>query len=175
MEVEIKIPLSLYQFSELLSRFGKGEFKIKNDYYFSKYNTYEERKEHNEKLIRIREEVDGDCFLTTKNKSIKDGVENNIELETKIDKGYFMKFFNDIGYLNYFSKNKKSWLLNIQGTNSELEIINNRYFYIEIEYITNMLESRESALLVIKQVCDVLGVNYEDRDERSWIEILKVE
>lgn len=176
MEIEVKIPVDFAKFSKLLEMFAvNGEFKLKKDSYFSKYDTYNERKENNETLIRIREENE-DCFITTKKKTILDGVEKNTEIETKVEKYFFFNFLlNDIGLKNYFSKNKKTWLMNINGTNTELEIINDKYFYVEIEYITSTLENIQDATIYIKQVCESLGLNYEDRDTRSWMEIISEE
>ncbi|MCR4823664.1 MAG: hypothetical protein K5873_12425 [Treponema sp.] len=170
---------------------------IKSDEYYSLYKSREERKKNKElKVIRIRSEkneslepsgidIYGDnssaekVFFTIKEKTCENGVEFNSEYESLIEEPQVLrKFFSATGYICWFKKVKDSFSTycsfkkNPSDFQAHLEVESvNGHKYIEIEYTKDDL----SADLVRKNLENILlalNLNPEDRDSRSWPEIL---
>ena len=195
-EIEVKIPLSKEDFDRLFDSLilckahipgvdvvsSSSDLIVKRDEYYSKYNPREERRAAGEpQVIRIRtEEISGasKSYFTLKFKKKENGIELNKEDETFIQEPEVLReFFAEAGYHLFFDKVKKNYSANCQsdffpGINfhAELENVNN-LLYLEVEVVQEEGEAdviKQSLFDFLKQ----LGLNPENRDSRSWMEIL---
>lgn len=195
-EIEVKIPLAKEDFDRLFDSLilckthipgvdvvsSSSELIVKRDEYYSKYNSREERRAAGEpQVIRIRtEEISGasKSYFTLKFKKKENGIELNKEDETFIQEPEVLReFFAGAGYHLFFDKVKKNYSANCQsdffpGINfhAELENVNN-LLYLEVEVVQEEGEAdviKQSLFDFLKQ----LGLNPENRDSRSWMEIL---
>lgn len=195
-EIEMKIPLTEEKYNELIQVFCEQKSQIegikiikacpetvfKQDEYWSRYDSREERLEHKElQVIRIRTEVkDGkhEAFFTLKHKNRQNGIELNKEDETYIENPDVLRlFFTEAGYHKWFDKVKKnvgafchSSVLPGVEFHVELEVVNGLK-YIEVEVTSEEGDAQviKSALGDFMKQC---GLNPDDRDCRSWVEIL---
>lgn len=195
-EIEMKIPLTEGKFKELVDVFCYGKIDvegikviktcpdlvIKKDEYWSRYNSREERLANKEpQVIRIRQEESEEkteAYFTLKHKTRQNGIELNKEDETFIEDPEVLRlFFIDAGYHKWFEKIKKnvgayctSSVLSGVEFHVELEDVNGLK-YIEVEVTTEDGDADviKSALGEFMKQC---GLNPEDRDIRSWVEIL---
>lgn len=178
METEVKIEISPEQFV----RFSEQTdfLKVsKEDIYYSKFNTKTERIENNEPLVRIRKS-NSDYYFTTKIKNIVDGIERNLERETKIDDKFVIEnFLFDTGYHIYFQKSKEGFKKTIKEDDYEINIEifvvscnNKQKIYFEIEIISDKL-SNSQAIELLKEKVSSFDLDFEKRDERSWISIFE--
>lgn len=195
-EIEVKIPLSKEDFDRLFDSLilckahipgvdvvsSSSELIVKRDEYYSKYDSREERRAAGEpQVIRIRtEDISGvsKSYFTLKFKKKENGIELNKEDETFIQEPEVLReFFAEAGYHLFFDKVKKNYSANCQsdffpGINfhAELENVNN-LLYLEVEVVQEEGEAdviKQSLFDFLKQ----LGLNPENRDSRSWMEIL---
>lgn len=195
-EIEMKIPLTEEKYNKLIQVFCEQKSQIegikiikacpetvfKQDEYWSRYDSREERLEHKElQVIRIRTEVkDGkhEAFFTLKHKNRQNGIELNKEDETYIENPDVLRlFFTEAGYHKWFDKVKKnvgafchSSVLPGVEFHVELEVVNGLK-YIEVEVTSEEGDAQviKSALGDFMKQC---GLNPDDRDCRSWVEIL---
>lgn len=201
-EIEIKIPLSLEEYSQLFDVFsnkkdvfagltfvqkdgknGPAEIVTKKDEYWSKYNSRAERVEHKEaQVIRIRSEESSGAskaFFTIKHKIFQNGIELNKEDETFVeDPEVLREFFQEAGYHMWFEKVKKSC-----GAYCNSSVMPGIEFHVEVELVNDLpyieieVTQEEGQADKIKQALQdfvkVLGLNPEKRDIRSWVEILQ--
>ena len=168
---------------------------VKKDEYYSKYELFAERvakvREGVEpQVIRIRTVLkakDGaenkKFYFTIKRKTIENGIEFNKEDETFIEKPYVLRdLFKLAGYTMWFEKQKdafsvycKSSVLEGVEFHLELEMVNG-YKYIEVEVVD---ENENMAADTVKTaLCDFMklfGLNPEDKDGRSWKEIVSAD
>lgn len=194
-EIELKLPLAQNQFDTLFSTLYSGkeiDGIITNDYsnnavyksdeYYSKYDTMEERKNHSEpQVIRIRTEKNeqkSECFFTIKRKTIQNGIEVNKEDETYVEDAEVLReFFKEAGYIRWFNKQKTSYsahciLQEYKDLVFHVElVIVNELKYLEIE-ITDENVKEEIAQEKLNLFVKTLGLNPENKDERSWVKIL---
>lgn len=189
MEIETKAIITKEQFADLICKYAdKLEFLPKQDTYYSKYDTYEERKENKEPTLRMRQEGEK-FYFTIKQKEIKDGVESNEETETELSDPYAItKYFASNDLKSYFVKTKKSWgfkevlldespricLNNGSFTRSaffeyqtighiEIECINDKVYAVELEVIYNPEEKENHGFNVdISALTTVRGLSKED-------------
>lgn len=177
MEIEIKIPLSKKEYDAVKDKVeGYAVYNCKRDKYFSKYNTKEERIANNECMTRIRA-ANGKWYLTLKRKNLKDGVEVNEEIESQIsfDKPVdLFELLKEKGYKEYFTKEKITNLWHevdfpVRLTCELVNISNTYYFEIEV---ADYEGPEQGAIEAIKTCCKKWSLNYNDRDDRSWAEIL---
>ena len=195
-EIEVKIPLSKDDFDRLFDSLilcknnidgvtvtsTSSDLITKRDEYYSKYSTQEERRAAGEpQVIRIRtEEISGKSksYFTLKFKKKEHGIELNKEDETFVENPEVLReFFSEAGYQLFFDKVKKNYSANCEselfpGINFHAELENvNDLLYLEVEVV-----QEEGEADVIKQsLFDFLiqlGLNPENRDIRSWMEIL---
>lgn len=178
METEVKIEISPEQFASFSEQ---ADFlKVsKEDIYYSKFNTKTERIENNEPLVRIRKS-NSDYYFTTKIKNIVDGIERNLERETKIDDRFVIEsFLFDIGYHIYFQKSKEGFKKTIKEDDYEINIEifvvscnNKQKVYFEIEVVSDKLLNSQ-AIELLKEKVSSFGLDFDKRDERSWISIFE--
>lgn len=201
-EIELKIPLTDLQYDYLFEIFvsqskkindikitkncilsdGSFEQVIKKDEYWSKYNSREERVTNKEsQVIRIRTEETTDkneSFFTLKHKTKQNGIELNQEDETFVkDPEVLRLFFVEAGYHKWFEKVKKNY--SIYCTFEQIPDIT---YHVELEevnglkYLETEVTQNEGDASVIKEslaeLMKVCGLNPENRDIRSWVEIL---
>jgi len=196
-EIEMKIPLSEEKYNELIGVFCNEksvingikitkacpETVLKRDEYWSRYNSRDERLANKEpQVIRIRtEEKKGksEAYFTLKHKTRQNGIELNKEDETYIEDPEVLRlFFTEAGYHKWFDKIKKnvgaycnSSVLPGVEFHVELEDVNGLK-YIEVEVTTEEGEADviKAALGDFMKQC---GLDPEQRDVRSWVEILQ--
>ena len=194
-EIELKIPLSKTEYDGLFDEiwckqkvegikildFSKDEV-FKQDEYFSKYKTLEERKNSSEpQVIRIRTEITGGqkkSYFTIKRKTLRDGVEVNREDETFLEDAEVLReFFEEAGYWRWFNKEKKAFSAHcaICGKEElafhvELVVVNEMP-YVEIE-ITAENVAAEVGARVLEEFVQLLGLDPAKKDGRSWYSII---
>lgn len=190
-EIELKIPLGDEKFNEIYERIiggGAGypgiiicdvnsNQVVKCDEYFTRYDTIEERKAHNEpSVIRIRKEDDKEYFCL-KRKTYVNGIEQNKEYETFIeDAGALREFFAEAGYHRWFYKEKNAVGAHckMEGCDFvfhlELVCVNGmKYAEVEVTAETGDVDKISSAL---ETFVKKMGLNPEEKDPRSWYSII---
>lgn len=203
-EIEMKIPLTEEQYEYIYDViFGKKSIQglvadkpvniIKNDEYYSKYEIYAERlakvREGIEpQVIRIRtvlKNKDGEenkkAYFTIKRKVIEDGTEINKEDETYVENADVLReLFRLADYTMWFEKQKNAYsvycrapLLNETPFHLELEIVNG-FKYVEVEVLDEKIPE-EVVKTAIGDFMKMLGLNPDDKDGRSWKEIVSAE
>ncbi|MBR5647149.1 MAG: hypothetical protein IKX23_10965 [Treponema sp.] len=183
-EIEIKIPLSESQYDSLKERFFKNsQLTVKNDEYYTRYESLEERKKNKEPdVIRIRTEKTEDeekAFFTVKVKSVDNGIEVNKEDETFVQNPEVLRtFFKLNGYFQWFCKEKQSLkahfiLPSLSRIDflMELEIVNSLK-YLEVEVTQPM--GLENAVIekALEEVIGFIGLDPSKKDERNWYTII---
>lgn len=205
-EIELKIPLSQAEYdyikkviySEIktagLLFTSLPEFLVKQDEYYSRYNSYEERLKNNEaQCIRIRSEAvysasslsdNGECteknvYFTIKRKTYKDGMELNQEDETYIENPEVLKeLFLEAKYKCWFTKEKEAYSIYCKAEafsdiSIHCELVNvNNLLYLEAE-ITEEKLSADIAEKALNQFVCLLKLDPNKKDVRSWKEIIR--
>lgn len=183
LEVEVKYALSDEDFKRISVAFAlsHADNLFKKDSYYTRYPSKKKALAKGEPLIRIREE-NGKSFLTIKNKSKDGNFEVNKEQETEVeDITVVRNLLLSTGYREYFYKEKDAWSMyeNVtleDGTkvnvHSELEIVNGRFRYLEIEVTDDI--TKEQAMEALGYVCQSRSVTDDMIDMRSWPEILGI-
>ena len=143
-------------------------------------------------VIRIRKS-DDDYYLCYKNKNFKGNVEVTAEYETKIkDPDVFRHIMEALNVSVFFTKKKDAMEVVFKNDpmkgkyNIEFVIINDKFYYIEIEWIadfTNKIMAIKLSGLQLSDSNDVikflegkikeLGFDPRNKDSRSWIQIVK--
>lgn len=190
-EIELKIPLSDEKYNEIYAHFIAEESSypgilicnvqkeevVKCDEYFTRYDTIEERKAHNEpSVIRLRREDDKEYFCL-KRKTYVNGIEQNKEYETFIeDSGALREFFIEAGYHRWFYKEKSA-----VGAHCKMEgceylfhpelVCVNGMKYIEVE-VTAESGDADKISDALETFVKKMGLNPEEKDPRSWYEII---
>lgn len=191
-EIELKIPLDDAKHSEIFESIyikkipyegleiidSSANEIIKCDEYFTKYNTLEERKAHNEpSVIRIRTE-DGKTYFCLKRKTYANGIEQNQEYESSIeDTEVLRQFFTEAGYHRWFYKEKKAFSAHCKFADNSnlvfhLELVCvNGLKYAEVEVTT---ETGDEATISaeLEKFVKKMGLNPEEKDPRSWYKII---
>ena len=210
-EIEIKIPLTEAQYNKIYSVISGNEkldgievdsseleHIVKNDTYFSRYNSREESKAAGEpQVIRIRSEkllsaeadaMSDECpngqikkqaFFCIKRKSIENGIELNREDETYVENPEVVRDLLLLsGYHQFFEKNKDSFgvycrsrLLEGSAFHLELEKVN-ALKYLEVE-VTDEANSADAVRAALEKFVKLFGLDAAKRDSRSWMEILQ--
>ena len=186
-EIEIKIPLTDDEYKSIYDTiYSKSnvEHLLKNDVYYSRYNTHEERVKNGEpRVIRIRSEQnlstnEKKSYFCIKYKTIENGIEINSENETFVqDENVIDTLLKVSGYSTYFDKKKdalsaycRSPLNDSIEFHLELEIVNGLK-YVEIEVTESELPADEVSHALEGLVIH-LGLDASKRDSRSWMEII---
>lgn len=167
------------------------EIVTKIDEYYSKYKTREERiNNHEPQVIRIRTEKQNEkntSFFTIKRKSIQNGIEFNQEDETYIENASVLRdMFELANYICWFKKQKDAYGAHCSfedfpgiDFHLELEKVNN-LLYVEVEVVSddvngNEIENALEPDKIKSALCDFvrqLNLNPENKDKRSWVEII---
>ena len=189
-EIEIKLPLtdeeyeSLYKEIHSGNNFEQVEHLLKNDTYYSRYKTYEERVKNGEpRVIRIRSEFNSGkgekkSYFCIKYKTVENGIELNSENETFVqDEAVIDTLLKLSGYMIYFDKKKDAFSVYCHSAlnkaiefHLELETVNGLK-YVEIEETKGELPADE-VLNALEDFVTKLGLDASKRDSRSWMEII---
>ena len=203
-EIEMKIPLNQEKYDYIYDViFGKKSIDglsvedpvniVKKDEYYSKYEIFAERvakvREGVEpQVIRIRtvlKSKDGaenkKYYFTIKRKSVENGIELNKEDETFIEKPYVLRdLFKLAGYTMWFEKQKNAFstyckcsLLDGADFHLELEVVNG-FRYIEVE-VTDEKYPADEVKAALGEFMKIFGLNPDDKDGRSWKEIVSAD
>ncbi|MCR4954208.1 MAG: hypothetical protein K6A43_09055 [Treponema sp.] len=213
-EIELKIPVSETEYKRLFEfmkgfdkiegiRIGLGSLDriIKNDEYYSRYQTRQESKAAGEpQVIRIRTETYGTigqivpgynyspdkisehAFFCIKRKVIENGIELNREDETFVQNADVIRDILTLsGYHKFFDKKKDalSVLCYFEGRAYikpecafHVELeIVNDFKYVEIE-VTDEGNPADEVRADLEKFVAMLGLDVTKRDSRSWMEIL---
>ena len=168
---------------------------VKKDEYYSKYEIFAERvskvREGVEpQVIRIRtvlKSKDGNenkkYYFTIKRKVIENGIEINKEDETFIEKPYVLRdLFQLAGYTMWFEKQKdafstycKSSVMAGVDFHLELEMVNG-FKYIEVEVVDEDDKlPADDVKNALGEFMKLFGLNPDDKDSRSWKEIVSAD
>lgn len=194
-EIELKLPLSDQQYdfvrsvitgavqTEGVNVCSDCERLLKSDEYYSRYTSREESKAAGEpQVIRIRGEVDGAgagrFYFCIKRKSIENGIELNREDETLVENPEVIRdILNISGYHKFFEKKKDALSVYCRSDklpdlhfHLELEIVNHLK-YIEVE-VTEEDCPADKVRQSLEVFISLFGLNAQNRDSRSWMEIL---
>lgn len=195
-EIEVKIPLTKSEYDNLYDTLilcknhiegikvtKSSEYEIvKRDEYYSKYNSRDERRAAGEpQVIRIRTEEESgksEAFFTLKYKKKENGIELNQEDESFVENPEVLReFFAEAGYHLFFDKIKRNFSANcisdkLPGIDFHAELENvNDLLYLEVEVV----QENGDADMIKQSLFDfiqLLGIDPERRDIRSWMEIL---
>lgn len=192
-EIEIKIPLKSEDYNSIYSAinketvingitFGSVEKLFKQDEYYSLYDTRAERLENGEpQVIRIRTEDNGEekkAYFTLKRKTRQNGIELNKEDESFVSDADVIRDILQISkYKCWFKKEKSAFSVYCKSSvlpgidfHLELEKVNNLP-YVEIE-VTDEQKDADVVKTALGEFVKLLGLNPEDKDSRSWVEII---
>lgn len=136
--------------------------------------------------IKFDDKTFSESYLCYKNKGFSDDGETEVtnEYETSIDDPEpFIKIMESKKSDVYFIKEKKSILIEISNDihkNSyhiELVCVNNKHFYIEIEWVGDLLNpnfnTTDKVISYLEGIILELGFNPFKKDSRPWMEIVK--
>lgn len=196
-EIEIKIPITKKEFDFLRDVFyferktlsdvevlkNSPKQILKQDEYWSRYKTREERIQNGEaQVIRIRTEKINDdekSYFTIKHKTYENGIELNKEDETFIENPDVLReFFLESDYQKWFEKTKLSFSSLCRSSlfgeiifHVEIENVND-LLYAEIE-VTQEIGDAQNIKNALNEFSKQIGLSPEKKDSRSWVEILK--
>jgi adenylate cyclase, class 2 len=141
----------------------------KEDIYFSKPETLQKTE------FRLRSE--GSSFIVTrKNKSQKDGIEVNDEIEFFIsDAAEFIRFSLESGYVISIEKTKIGVSYTYNGITIELSDVNSLGSFIEIEILLDTAEPDKVAAAKqrLLDTLEILGIDKEAIEPRYYSEMLR--
>ncbi|GMT48665.1 MAG: hypothetical protein IEMM0008_0204 [bacterium] len=124
------------------------------------------------KIFRIRHS-EGKYTVTYKIKSIRDGVEVNIEEEFYVDDcSAFEGFAKYLGYQKLIEKTKVVKLFDYQGITLEYVHLLGLGYFLEGEILCEYDQEVDQAITEINNAFQELGVASEDIEERMYIELL---
>ena len=168
---------------------------VKKDEYYSKYELFSERvakvREGVEpQVIRIRTVLKSKegtenkkYYFTIKRKTVENGIEYNKEDETSIEKPYVLRdLFSLAGYTMWFEKQKDAFSVYCTTEANpkmefhlELEMVNG-FKYIEVEVVDeDDSVSADDVSIALEDFMKLFGLNPEDKDGRSWKEIVSAD
>ena len=175
-EIEFKIEITKDEYKE----FEKNNKKLiegyvhKSDefYYCSNIGS----------VIRIRKS-DDEYYLCYKNKTFKGKVEVTDEYETKIeDPDVFRHIMKALNVPVSFTKKKDAMEVVLKNDpmkdkyNIEFVIVNDKFYYIEIEWVaefTNKIRNSNEVIKFLEGKIKELGFDPRNKDSRPWIQIVK--
>lgn len=136
--------------------------------------------------IKFDDKTFSESYLCYKNKGFSDDGETEVtnEYETSIENPEpFIKIMESKKSNVYFIKEKKSILIEFSNDiykNSyhvELVCVNNKHYYIEIEWVDDLLNANfntvDKVITYLEGRILELGFNPFEKDPRSWMEIIK--
>ena len=195
-EIELKIPLSQNEYDFIknviysetkipgISFTSEPEFLVKQDEYYSRFNSYEERLQNNEaQCIRLRSESseggEEKSYFTIKRKTYKDGLELNKEDETFVENADVMReLFLEAKYHCWFKKEKRAHSIYCKTASYpeisiHCELVNvNNLLYIEVE-VTDEKLLPETVQAALEDFVKLLKLDPQKKDSRSWKQIIR--
>ena len=175
-EIEFKIEITKDEYKE----FEKNNKNLIKEYVHKSDEFYNCPTKGN--VIRIRKS-DDDYYLCYKNKNFNGKVEVTDEYETKIeDPDVFRRIMEALNVSVFFTKKKDAMEVVFKNDpmkdkyNIEFVIVNDKFYYIEIEWIadfTNKIMNANDAIEFLEGKIKELGFDPRNKDSRSWIQIVK--
>ena len=175
-EIEFKIEITKDEYKE----FEKNNKKLIKGYVHKSDEFYNCPIKGN--VIRIRKS-DDDYYLCYKNKNFKGNVEVTDEYETKIeDPDVFRYIMEALNVSVFFAKKKDAMEVVLKNDpmkdkyNIEFVIVNDKFYYIEIEWIsefTNKIRNSNDVIEFLESKVKELGFDPRNKDSRSWVQIVK--
>jgi adenylate cyclase class 2 len=171
-EIELKAWVDDYvSLENTLSKLARFEHSFyKKDEYFIL-----PRGSDGAKTIRIREENEK-VYVTMKKKTIRDGMEENEEIEFSVsDKSNFQEMLERLGFSKYIEKEKKGKKYSHAGFTIEISHVKHLGDFIEIEKIMKGKNPGEvqPVRLEIRKILAKLGVPEEKIEPRRYISMLQ--
>ena len=176
-EIEFKVEITKKEYEDFKKNNKKmiKEFVSKSDEFYHK----------NDKgtVIRIRKSND-DYYLCYKEKTITSSkTEVTKEFETKIDDpDVFRHIMGALGESIFFKKTKDALEVVFDRDplkdkyNIEFVIVNDKFYYIEIEWIadfTSKIKNSDDVIEFLEQKVRDLGFDPSNKDIRPWMQIIK--
>lgn len=130
-------------------------------------------------------EVRGEYYLCYKEKTIVDGSEVSNEYESRIeDPNVFRKIMASKNIPMYFTKRKKALKVVFRDEDDEMKekyniefvIVNCRFYYIEIEWVSDFTDEYDTPDKVVKfleEKIKLLGFDPSKKDSRTWKNIIE--
>ena len=175
-EIEFKIEITKDEYKE----FEKNNKKLIEEYVHKSDEYYNCPIKGN--VIRIRKS-DDDYYLCYKNKNFKGNVEVTDEYEIKIeDPDVFRRIMEALNVSVFFTKKKDAMEVVLKNDpmkdkyNIEFVIVNDKFYYIEIEWIsefTNKIRNSNDVIEFLESKIKELGFDPRNKDSRTWIQIVK--
>ena len=175
-EIEFKIEITKDEYKE----FEKNNKKLIKGYVYKSDEFYNCPIKGN--VIRIRKS-DDDYYLCYKNKNFKGNVEVTDEYETKIeDPDVFRHIMEALNVSVFFTKKKDAMEVVLKNDpmkdkyKIEFVIVNDKFYYIEIEWIsefTNKIRNSNDVIEFLESKIKELGFDPRNKDSRSWVQIVK--
>ena len=175
-EIEFKIEITKDEYKE----FEKNNKNLIEGYVHKSDEFYNCPTKGN--VIRIRK-TDDEYYLCYKNKNFKGKVEVTDEYETKIeDPDVFRHIMEALNISVFFTKKKDAMEVVFKNDpmkdkyNIEFVIVNDKFYYIEIEWIadfTNKIRNSNDVIEFLEGKVKELGFDPRNKDSRTWIQIVK--
>ncbi len=170
LEIEIKTRLSSPDAirKTLVQQFGQGTLIKRKDQYFSRA---QDRFDH----IRLREENE-DTIITFKDKKISQGIEENLEIQFKVDnKEAFKEFLEKLRFFPSYSKEKnvETFYDKEQNLTYELVHIPVLGYFIEIESVIEKQSQAKEAHEKVHQALLSLGLEEKDIETQPYKALLE--
>ena len=171
LEVELKAWADLEAARARLEALGKRPAKesVKEDVYFAL--------EGSDRIVRLRVE-DARAVVTTKKKTVEQGVETSEEIEFGVDSSEAVHaFLAHLGFRPFIRKRKESRVWEWRaGVNVELNRIVGLGEFVEVEMLLESdttTEALQRARDELKAVLRALGVGEEKIEPRGYTALLK--
>ena len=175
-EIEFKIEITKDEYKE----FEKNNKKLIEGYVHKSDEFYNCPIKGN--VIRIRKS-DDEYYLCYKNKNFKGKVEVTDEYETKIeDTDVFRHIMEALNVSVFFTKKKDAMEVVFKNDpmkdkyNIEFVIVNDKFYYIEIEWIADFtikIRNSNDVIEFLEGKIKELGFDPRNKDYRTWIQIVK--
>ena len=115
------------------------------------------------------------CFVTCKNKEVRDGIEINDEREFSVEPAFeFEEFIRKLGFKPVRSKEKRGWAFSKNGITAELLEVKGLGWFIELEIIANTsnAETFEAGKKRLLDLLTDLGIANDAIESRFYSEML---
>ncbi|MDA3947651.1 MAG: class IV adenylate cyclase [Spirochaeta sp.] len=173
MGVEVEIKAHVDDYPALTARLREigtfGREYVKEDYYFSRSPTPKGAR------FRLRFD-DGEWICTAKQKTLVDGVEQNVEREFSVsDGGAFRRFAEDLGFSVVVEKRKhgSSWL--VDDVVVEVSSVNEIGRFVELELVlpddsseTDLVSARTRLHTLLERV----GISRDRIETRPYTQMI---
>jgi len=162
-EVEAKVKIIKADFERLQNELGKSKKIKKIDSYYSESKDF---------TLRIRESGKS-AILNIKLKEIKNGIENNQEMDFPLtSKAKFENLLKHMGITRWAKKQKISEVYSLGNMNVELNHIPGLGFYLEIERVVKSKSDVPKAKKELNEQFKKFGFSPSQFEKKYYLELL---